>query len=156
MQTNCGFKAIKEGLNSLQPLEIIAGSSQWNQRKRLVARRRFGNGTCMVVDYWIGKLKWGIRSRSNVVWFPDGGRWPSSQKLGHSRRCWLCKLKWLLRITDWIQLYGDALQPFSISKHQPKRDKSILGSFESSSNEYLLSFKHKKGVKVDIDHSIIL
>ena len=52
-----------------------------------------------------GKLKWGIRSRSNIVWFPDGGRWLSSQKLGHLRRCWLFKLNWFLLIPisiDWL------------------------------------------------------
>ena len=33
----------------------------------------------LVVDYWIGEIKKndGIRSRSNIVWFPDGGRWES-------------------------------------------------------------------------------
>ena len=53
-----------------------------------------------------GKWKWGIRSRSNIVWFPDGGGWRSSQKLGHSCRCWLCKLifiegRWLDSAVRW-------------------------------------------------------
>ena len=97
-----GFKAIKEGLNSFQLLENIAGSGQRSQRKRFVVRRRSRKGTWSWINE-LGKLKWGIHSRSNIVRFPDGGRWPSSQKLGHSRRCWLCKLKWfLLRVADWI------------------------------------------------------
>ena len=81
-------------------VENIAGSGQRSQRKRFVVRRRSGKGTWS----WITEfrlLKWGIHSRSNIVWFPDGGRWPSSQKLGHSRRCWLCKLKWFLLRTGF-------------------------------------------------------
>ena len=99
-----GFKTIKEGRNSFQLLENIAGSGQRSQRKRFVVRRRSGKGTWSWITE-LGELKWGIHSRSDIVWFPDGGRcpWPSSQKLGHSRRCWLCKLKWfLLRVADWI------------------------------------------------------
>ena len=97
-----GFKAIKEGLNSFQLLENIVGSGQRSQRKRFVVRRRSGKGTWSWITE-LGKLKWGIHSRSNIVWFPDGGRLPSSQKLGRSCRCWLCKVKWfLLRVADWI------------------------------------------------------
>ena len=39
------FKGIKEGLNSLQLLENIAGSGQRSQRERFVVRRRSGKGT---------------------------------------------------------------------------------------------------------------
>ena len=49
-------KAIKEGLNSLQLLENIAGSGQRGQRKRFVVRRRSGKGTCPGSLNW-GKLK---------------------------------------------------------------------------------------------------
>ena len=63
-----GFKAIKEGLNSFQLLENIAGSGQRSQRKRFVVRRRSGKGTWSWITE-LGKLKWGIRSRSNIVWW---------------------------------------------------------------------------------------
>ena len=51
-----GFKAIKEGLNSFQLLENIAGSAQRSQRKRLVVCRRSGKGTWSWITE-LGKLK---------------------------------------------------------------------------------------------------
>ena len=76
-----------------------------------------------------------------IVWFPDSGRWASSQKLGNSRRCWLCKYNGFY----WGSLTGFSCtvmlsSPSQFSKHQPKRGKSVFGSFVSSSNGYLLSF----------------
>ena len=53
MQTNCGFKAIKEGLNSLQLLESIAGSGQRSQRKR------FACGEDLEKVLGRGLLNWG-------------------------------------------------------------------------------------------------
>ena len=50
------FKGIKEGLNSLQLLENIAGSGQRSQRKRFVVRRRSGKGTWSWITE-LGKLK---------------------------------------------------------------------------------------------------
>ena len=52
----CRRKRVKEGLNSLQLPENIAGSGQRSQRKRFVVPRRSGKGTWSWITE-LGKLK---------------------------------------------------------------------------------------------------